>query len=325
MTTIAGSKALYENQREFETEFAILMAGVFASIRRRINQAVQGDTIPPSATAALIRGAQDDVSAVLVGTTGVPITASGVGQSPYAQLLLKQVRSVEDAVLENHQRFITRRVDPDVLSWLKTANYAPKGPQYDPTHRWVDPRGYRLSDRIWKVDASARAALDRYLTYNIQAGTGAQQMLRELEALLLPHRTAVRTTRPYGVDVSFDAMRLARTEIGRAHMEMTFVAAQNNPFVTGMDFALSIRHPKVDICDKYASIGMSGQRLRPPYPLDSAPRPIQDTHPQCLCTARPFVDDEQTTILTLSERRQRGELPPVTPVDPQAFRQWVEG
>jgi hypothetical protein len=46
---------------------------------------------------------------------------------------------------------------------------------------------------------------------------------------------------------------------GRAHSVDEYVNVERNAFVSGMDWALSARHPRVDICDRLATIGMGGQ------------------------------------------------------------------
>src|SRR5690606_30742496 len=79
--------------------------------------------------------------------------------------------------------------------------------------------------------------------------------------------------------------------IARAHAEAVFLSSQANPYVSGMEWKLSVAHPKVDICDRLATIGMSGERLRAHYPLDSAPQIVRDSHPQCLCTNFPATGD----------------------------------
>ncbi len=153
--------------------------------------------------------------------------------------------------------------------------------QYDPMHTWVDPNGYRLSRRIWRAGEATRLKIDAMISEGIRNGTPALQLARQLEQFLLPERRVLRTRRPYGTDASADAMRLARTEISRAYNQAAYISAVNNPYVNGGDVALSPSHPRIDICDSFASIGMGGGRLREPYPLSSCPMP--PFHPYCIC------------------------------------------
>lgn len=318
---IKTTRLLYDAQREFIDALDALLQPVYDAAARRLIEA--GERVPPSRAALIIRDTQDDFQRVMVGQ-GAPLSPTGAPLSPYARALTVSVEALEMQVVQAHSAYLLARLDPLLTDWVRRApNPTTRAPYYDPLHTWVDPRGYRLSDRIWNATLEAREKIDRYLTFHVAQGTSSQQIARDLESLLVPSRQTVRTIRPYGVDVSYDAMRLARTEITRAHTVMSVQAASDNPFVTGMDWALSARHPRVDICDKHATIGMSGQRLKAAYPVAEAPQPIRDSHPQCLCNVRPFVDDTATTIETLRERYARGDVPPMTPADPDAYLRWV--
>jgi hypothetical protein len=167
-----------------------------------------------------------------------------------------------------------------------------------------------------------RTRIDGLLLEGIRNGNSAINLSKKLEQFLLPSRAAFRTGKPYGVDASADAMRLARSEITRAHSFASYVAGLGNPFVDGWDFALSVRHPRFDICDRLATIGMQGERLRDPYNIYEAglPIPVQDTHPHCLCSGRPAVTRSADDVIAdLRESIGRGEEPPITPIDAYQF------
>ncbi len=324
MSNIPTTQLLFKAQTEFEKGYADIIQVALQNAINRLDTAARADgTIPPALGGRIISETQDDIQRLMVGETGLPISANGTPLSPYSRLLVQVVGDVENQVLATHSNFIASRLNQPTVNWLRSASFGELTPTYDPLHLWVDPAGYRLSDRIWNTTLAARQKIDKYLTFNIQTGTSARRMARELENMLLPNRVPTRTTRPYGVNVSYDAMRLARTEISRAHTEMTFIASEANPFVTGMDWALSARHPRVDICDKLATIGMQGQRVKEPYPIGEAPHVVDDSHPHCLCTNRPYVDNEKATILTIEERLARRRPAPVTPIDPERFKQAV--
>jgi len=171
---------------------------------------------------------------------------------------------------------------------------------YDAPHTWVDPRGYRLSDRIWRTDEETRRKLDRLLADMVNKGYSAVDIARAAEQFLLPGRSLIRTTKPYvpymGADgrmvdpesLSFDAMRLARSEIARAHGQAAKAAAITNPYVDAVNWNLSLMHPKVDICDDY-------QRQNP-HEVESAPVPVQDSHPHCLCNLSPVVTKSPSAV-----------------------------
>ena len=233
--------------------------------------------------------------------------------APFPRLLNQEIVTVSAEIVATHTRMLRKTVPKDIQDLLKIRTRFVKNTvstqevfsplyaalrifavnplaQYEPAHTWVDPAGYRLSDRIWNTGYRTRARIDQLLNDGINNGTSALRLSRQVEQFLLPSRAPLRTNRPYGTDASFDAMRLARTEIQRAAANASLIAGQQNPYVSGMDFALSPSHPKVDICDPLASIGVGGGRIKAAYPFGAVPVPVQDTHPQCLCRLQPYTD-----------------------------------
>jgi hypothetical protein len=87
------------------------------------------------------------------------------------------------------QQALLRRVvrDETVYRWLT-------GPRplleqrglYDPFHSWIDPSGYRLSDRVWRDAIDVRSRIDRLLDYHIAQGASAVDIADELERFLTP-------------------------------------------------------------------------------------------------------------------------------------------
>lgn len=153
-------------------------------------------------------------------------------------------------------------------------------PAYDPMHTWVDPNGYTLSDRIWNTADTTRTQIDLLVADAIREGKSVIEISKQLERFLNPDGAALRTNKPYGSDASYSATRLARTELSRANNQAAYMSAQMNPYVSGMDWALSGSHPKVDICEEYATLDGGGNRIRDPYPMDAAEVP--PSHPNCV-------------------------------------------
>jgi len=175
---------------------------------------------------------------------------------------------------------------------------------YDAPHTWVDPNGYRLSDRVWNAAGNTRQRLAAYLETAIREGRGALQMSRELEQFLIPGR-GLRTSKPYGANASFDGMRLARSEISRAAQEAHRMAATMNPFVSGMKWNLSARHPKIDICDDLARGGPAGDGV---YSVEEYP---ERPHSQCLCYGTNVLISNPDSVLEelrADIRRVRADL-----------------
>lgn len=72
--------------------------------------------------------------------------------------------------------------------------------------------------------------------------------------------------------ISYNALRLARTELQFANHAISTEIARHAPWITGRKVRLSPGHPRVDICDSYAAGG--------PYEKDLEILPL---HPNCMC------------------------------------------
>lgn len=181
------------------------------------------------------------------------------------------------------------RIDVDRA---RTALVRPRG-MYEPFHEWVDPNGYRLSDRIWRASVDVRSRVDRLLDYHISRGTSAVEIADLLEPFLTPGALRQRTQRPYGTEGSYAARRLARTEITAAAGRATINASTANPFVQHMQWRLSASHPRIDICDQYARGGPNGDGI---YPLGQVPP--YPPHPHCLCSLLPVPMGNTADLVT---------------------------
>lgn len=208
-------------------------------------------------------------------------------RSPFARLIYDGVAGVIRLAAERQTALLRRVVrDEAVLQWLTGPR--PLGAvseirgAYDPWHRWVDPNGYRLADRIWRTGIDVRSRVDALLDYHIARGTQATDIAQELEQFLTPSARGPRTLRPYGREGSYAARRLARTEITAAAGRGTINASMANPFVESVQWRLSNGHPRIDICDEYARGGPNGDGV---YPLDQVP--TYPAHPHCLCNLLP--------------------------------------
>jgi hypothetical protein len=171
----------------------------------------------------------------------------------------------------------------------------------EPILRWKDVRGYALSDRIWNISEMTAKQIDALLAEGINTGMGSLPLSRRLERFLLPGRELPRTTRPYGTDASFNAMRLARSEITRAHSIAVDTAARLNRFVTRMYYKLSAVHKpdSGDPCEKHAAESLANDG----FPVGQCPLPMVDTHPHCIC----YVT--QGTVSASEARYMVGEDP----------------
>jgi hypothetical protein len=170
----------------------------------------------------------------------------------------------------------------------------------DDTRSWVDPNGYRLSDRIWQQRRKVRAKIDQELRRAIAEGQDAATLATALEQYLTP---SARPILGVAGDLlsgggSYPARRLARTEISRAHAAATEWAAARNPFAVGTKWNLSAAHPAPDECDVHAGSdnGLGPGVYRP------GDFPTMPAHPNCLCYASTEVEkDTRAVIAALRE------------------------
>jgi hypothetical protein len=190
-----------------------------------------------------------------------------------------------------------------------TAERERRANAFDDTRSWVDPNGYRLSDRVWRQRAEIRSQIDAVLREAIRTGEDALLTAKKLEQYLDPKYAPVRTekgrlkrnqarsivtTAPgRGGSGSFPARRLARTEITRAHGQATIWTAERTPFAKGVKWNLSGRHPKADECDRNAS--QDSGLGRGVYKTSEVPR--YPSHPQDLCSLSVSVEEDTDKIV----------------------------
>jgi hypothetical protein len=304
---IAVERLLKSAQKSFLEGYTEISKRVSADIGQiLITEANTEGIVPLRRIPAVQQQAQDILYPVFVDSSDRPYAEDNrTPTAEYSQLVNRHVVSVVVGVAYAHQRWLEQNTPADVFTWLsgRPSGYRAGGPfrsnplaEYDPFHLWVDPRGYNLSQRIWNIDNTGvgqrtLADLNAYLDWNIRRGTSALRMAQDLQTFMRPGARLKMTNRPYGTTTSYHGMVLARSEIARAHSETVFLSSLANPYVNGIEWKLSVAHPKVDICDQLATIGMSGERLKPAYPVDDAKQVVRDSHPQCLCTNFPATGE----------------------------------
>jgi hypothetical protein len=144
--------------------------------------------------------------------------------------------------------------------------------------------GLKLSDRVWRIGENVRKNMTTVVEDAVARGLDSRTLAKRVQQYMQPGKfTAMKqeTRRMLGVssDVSYEAMRLARTEMSNAYHEGTILANQAAPSYLGIVWMLSGRHAIPDVCNDYASHNGDGF-----WPAGSEP-PLP--HPQCLCIALP--------------------------------------
>ncbi|MBU5441218.1 retron-type reverse transcriptase [Paenibacillus sp. MSJ-34] len=142
-------------------------------------------------------------------------------------------------------------------------------------------KGLKLSDRIWEKSAAARDAMRDIIQDAVATGQDAVTTARMLERYVkeganveakyfegMMKRMGTRIPE----DISYPALRLARTETTAAFGQGTILSAQVSPSCNGIRFCLSPSHRIRDVCDELAShdiglgLGVYSKDDPPPYP-----------------------------------------------------------
>lgn len=161
--------------------------------------------------------------------------------------------------------------------------------------------GLQLSERLWRINRATQDAISDHLQFAIIQGESAHQAVarnldgmagraqagrlgRELRSLMTGNADPVT-----GKGVVWQAERLFRTEINRAHGEAYMASAFQTEGVAGVRFMLSPNHRVKDVCDTHASADRYG--LGPGiYPTrSSCPWPA---HPNTLSYVEVVFKDE---------------------------------
>lgn len=315
-----------------------LFKALSASIAADIHRAAGSDgLVPRSASVDLVRQVAARVTAFFLGHNRqgklapfeMGTNGAVVPLSPYMRTLWAGIVEAMRVTVVQHATILDARLPPNIAARMRRAYVSPFASSrvheqlfrpnvlatYEPPHLWVDPNGYQLSDRIWNTADSTRRQLDAFLSDSIAKGRSALAMAKDLDTFLQPGRSLVRTKAAYGTDASYDSMRLARTEIARAHAQAAEMSAAMNPFVQALQWNLSGSHPKPDICDDNAANG--------PYELGNTP--TMPAHPHCLCYwTYVMVEDGRKVLVQLHEDIQRARAEFVDMVGPVAANQFLQ-
>lgn len=140
-----------------------------------------------------------------------------------------------------------------------------------------------LSERIYKNNALAKGRVEEAIRTGLIQGLSARELAQDVYRLISP-------TAPGGV--SYNAMRLSRTEINNAFHERQKQRA-TSPLVESASWNLSGSHPTRDVCNDLAERdnGMGAGR----YAADNVPG---KPHPHCFC----YLTYNMISVSKLMER-----------------------
>lgn len=158
--------------------------------------------------------------------------------------------------------------------------------------------GLLLSDKIWSKNIKYRDTMTKILQAAVAEGQDCVKVARMLDQYVLKGKKTLVDNYPNMIkrmgnripnDVSYEALRLARTEMTSAYGEGVLLAAKVNPGTIGIKYILSGSHPKPDICDNITGSDNYGLGIGV-YPIDNAP--IYPFHPHCLCIVLNVIDQD---------------------------------
>ncbi len=250
----------------------------------------------PRAQAQIMAQAMSDLLGRAVGTEAVGRLRVGVAGVTLSGALWADVEATGKVVANIIQRHARGWADARALALEMFEGYgfrprealrlAPQNhalPKYLRTELLTDPgiRG-ELARFFARGRASARKTAPLRQSYldaldAIEAGRGQAVLARKLEIAGFEK-------------LRYNAQRIARTELARAHECARALELQARDDVQFVQVRMSRAHPAPDICDYHASIDRYGLG-KGVYPKHLAPVPPY--HPHCLCVLAPRIDFDE--------------------------------
>jgi len=220
---------------------------------------------------------------------------------------IEQLAQARDLLLINDglQYGIERGLEPFIgaIDGPALSRVADEALRFTINHQMND--GLKLSDRLWRNTSQAKRVIGNAISQAVIQGHSASQAAQDFisRGVTVPRdvqqqingSNAFRVARVAGDQLMkaegnpyYNAKRLFRTEINRAHIEAFRNSSFEHSDVIGTRFLLSNRHPKPDICDMHARVNRFG--LGPGvYPKGKSPLPA---HPNTLSYEEAVFADE---------------------------------
>ncbi len=201
-----------------------------------------------------------------------------------------------------HERLVMPAVETQLAEAVEDGVFSPQlGTLLNAAGEHLYGDSLSLSQRIWRIDRDTRDGISMLIMNGIQNSTSAWDLAEQLEKYLgaNPDCPLWTSTRLYGKTkteiatgdttgllrgkdcdgrgVSYNALRLARTEIQKAHALATDKILMSQPWVEKEKIHLSAAHPETDICDDTVAGGEKGEGI---YDVGTIELPL---HPNCLC------------------------------------------
>lgn len=165
-------------------------------------------------------------------------------------------------------------------------------------------KGLNLSDRIWEKSKNVNRAIGDIIREAIAQGEHPVKVAEMLQRYVRDGANSLAVEYPNMIerlsvpnDLSYESLRLARTEMASAYGDATIQGAKMNPSTKGIKWSLSNAGVACDVCKDNANRdeGM-GKGV---YTIDSLPQ--YPAHPNCLCVLSEVVEDTDDFVDRLIE------------------------
>ncbi|MGG3839661.1 retron-type reverse transcriptase [Paenibacillus thiaminolyticus] len=162
-------------------------------------------------------------------------------------------------------------------------------------------KGLYLSDRIWRHGEKARTVMTDIIRVAVATGEDPVETALALEKYVRRGSKTFAYEYPEMMermgsripqDISYEALRLVRTETAAAFGEGTIAAANVSPSYTGMKWLLSNNSDPCHVCKRFAEADHGlGRGIWPP-----GEEPPMPAHPNCMCTLVSVHEDTDAFI-----------------------------
>lgn len=174
-------------------------------------------------------------------------------------------------------------------------------------HNFTYSDGLELSDRLWNLDLGAKQKVERVIRSGVALGEGSRVSAQRLIRGGIPipkellKKMGLNTSAKIGSDIFqlftpkgrgnivHNALRVTRTELGKANREAFLNTGKGMNSVIGHRWHLSASHPRPDICDVYATRDPDGLG---PGGYKKGNYPALPAHPEDLCFDTPIFGFE---------------------------------
>ncbi|MGY0692628.1 retron-type reverse transcriptase [Virgibacillus sp. FSP13] len=171
-------------------------------------------------------------------------------------------------------------------------------------------KGLSTSDRIWRNSKRAETVVRNIIQEGVATGSDAKEVAQALEKYVQSDSKTMAEHYPNMMEriqsrvpirLSYEALRLARTEMTAAFGEGTIQGGRVSPSYIGTRWVLSPSHPVKDICDTFANADHGlGKGVYP-----KGEEPMFPPHPNCLCTLLPVHEQPEDLVARLRDWMKR--------------------